>query len=209
MTREPVPVPIISDDERCGTCYRAVWACTCGVWTAPEKAPRVAQLRSHALRRAVIEAVRAHRPIGIAFDLEALRAEARAIVAERCGAPDEPERAASETCARFQTKDIETDAVLLAVAAAARSGLAGAMLSEVVTTLRRPRKVVLAKLKALIGQGLLDGCACGCRGDFQITAHGESVLAELRATEQTAASEPDPATHAHARGTPEGSEGPA
>ncbi len=31
-----------------------------------------------------------------------------------------------------------------------------------------PPKIVLAKLKSLIKRGALDGCACGCRGDFNI-----------------------------------------
>lgn len=29
-----------------------------------------------------------------------------------------------------------------------------------------PPKVVLAKLASLVRRGVLDGCACGCRGDF-------------------------------------------
>ena len=35
-----------------------------------------------------------------------------------------------------------------------------------------PRKVVLAKMRALIRRGLVEGCPCGCRGDFQITKAG-------------------------------------
>lgn len=31
-----------------------------------------------------------------------------------------------------------------------------------------PEKVVLAKLRTLIKRGLIDGCACGCRGDFTL-----------------------------------------
>jgi hypothetical protein len=31
-----------------------------------------------------------------------------------------------------------------------------------------PEKVVLAKAKRLIARKLLDGCPCGCRGDFEI-----------------------------------------
>lgn len=31
-----------------------------------------------------------------------------------------------------------------------------------------PEKVLLAKLKNLVKRGKLDGCACGCRGDFTI-----------------------------------------
>lgn len=32
-----------------------------------------------------------------------------------------------------------------------------------------PEKVVRAKAKRLIQRGLIDGCVCGCRGDFQIS----------------------------------------
>lgn len=31
-----------------------------------------------------------------------------------------------------------------------------------------PRKLVLAKMRMLIKRGLVDGCPCGCRGDFCI-----------------------------------------
>lgn len=31
-----------------------------------------------------------------------------------------------------------------------------------------PEKIVLAKAKKLIKSGKLDGCACGCRGDFKL-----------------------------------------
>jgi hypothetical protein len=31
-----------------------------------------------------------------------------------------------------------------------------------------PRKVVLAKAKRLIDRKVIDGCPCGCRGDFEI-----------------------------------------
>lgn len=30
-----------------------------------------------------------------------------------------------------------------------------------------PQKVVLAKARKLIKRGLVSGCACGCRGDFE------------------------------------------
>lgn len=35
-----------------------------------------------------------------------------------------------------------------------------------------PWKVVNAKLAKLIKRGLLDGCTCGCRGDFELTDRG-------------------------------------
>jgi hypothetical protein len=31
-----------------------------------------------------------------------------------------------------------------------------------------PPKVVLAKAKKLLRRGVIDGCACGCRGDFEV-----------------------------------------
>ena len=31
-----------------------------------------------------------------------------------------------------------------------------------------PPKVILAKLRTLEKRGLIDGCACGCRGDFKV-----------------------------------------
>lgn len=39
-----------------------------------------------------------------------------------------------------------------------------------------PPKVALAKMEVLIRKGLVDGCSCGCRGDFEITKAGEDVL---------------------------------
>jgi hypothetical protein len=39
-----------------------------------------------------------------------------------------------------------------------------------------PHKVVIAKAKRLIGRGLLEGCICGCRGDFELTAAGMQLL---------------------------------
>lgn len=35
-----------------------------------------------------------------------------------------------------------------------------------------PRKVLLAKLASMIRRGIIDGCTCGCRGDFQIKEAG-------------------------------------
>jgi len=41
-----------------------------------------------------------------------------------------------------------------------------------------PRKLVLAKMKSLIKNGLVSGCACGCRGDFTLTDAGRSQQKE-------------------------------
>lgn len=39
-----------------------------------------------------------------------------------------------------------------------------------------PGKVVLAKAKRLEGRGLIDGCMCGCRGDWELTEAGMAAL---------------------------------
>ena len=41
-----------------------------------------------------------------------------------------------------------------------------------------PDKVLLAKMRALIKRGLVDGCCCGCRGDFALTAKGLEHMAD-------------------------------
>jgi len=37
-----------------------------------------------------------------------------------------------------------------------------------------PSKLALAKMAAMIRKGLVDGCPCGCRGDFEITEKGRA-----------------------------------
>jgi hypothetical protein len=49
-------------------------------------------------------------------------------------------------------------------------------------------KLVKAKMKSLIKRGLVDGCTCGCRGDYEITPKGKLQLEmnlkeELKKTE--------------------------
>jgi hypothetical protein len=39
-----------------------------------------------------------------------------------------------------------------------------------------PEKLVLAKMRMLIRRGLVDGCDCGCRGDFVITPKGLATV---------------------------------
>lgn len=41
-----------------------------------------------------------------------------------------------------------------------------------------PPRLVLAKMAKLIKQGLVDGCACGCRGDYEITPKGHRFILE-------------------------------
>ena len=44
-----------------------------------------------------------------------------------------------------------------------------------------PEKVVRAKAKRLIKRGLIDGCACGCRGDFEIMSEHIAANADFAA----------------------------
>ena len=37
-------------------------------------------------------------------------------------------------------------------------------------------KLIIAKMRSLMRRGLVEGCGCGCRGDFEITAKGEQYL---------------------------------
>jgi hypothetical protein len=41
-----------------------------------------------------------------------------------------------------------------------------------------PDKLVLAKMQTLHRRGLVDGCFCGCRGDFELTEKGRDLLAK-------------------------------
>lgn len=42
-----------------------------------------------------------------------------------------------------------------------------------------PEKLVLGKMRMLMRRGLVTGCGCGCRGDFEITAKGIQWLAQV------------------------------
>jgi hypothetical protein len=41
-----------------------------------------------------------------------------------------------------------------------------------------PDKLAHAKMNALIRNGLVKGCTCGCRGDYEITDKGLAFIAE-------------------------------
>lgn len=40
-----------------------------------------------------------------------------------------------------------------------------------------PDKLIRAKMAGLIRRGLIDGCPCGCRGDYELTDKGRAFLA--------------------------------
>jgi hypothetical protein len=70
-----------------------------------------------------------------------------------------------------QAKDIIDDVALAAIVACrGRNGVPSwATLWDIQAELPTfPPKVVLAKLRSMVRRGLIDGCACGCRGDFEI-----------------------------------------
>lgn len=41
-----------------------------------------------------------------------------------------------------------------------------------------PEKLAVAKMRNLIKKGYVNGCCCGCRGDFEITDKGLGYLTE-------------------------------
>lgn len=47
-----------------------------------------------------------------------------------------------------------------------------------------PLEYQLVKMKELIERGLVDGCFCGCRGDFTITTKGMETLLQWRSKKQ-------------------------
>lgn len=42
-----------------------------------------------------------------------------------------------------------------------------------------PEKLHLAKMRQLIKRGLVEGCGCGCRGDFYLSEKGKEYLNAL------------------------------
>lgn len=69
----------------------------------------------------------------------------------------------------MQAKDIPDAALLDAVAAVNTRRRGWAFLSDLEEAFPAfPPKVVRAKAAALIRRRLLKGCACGCRGDFEL-----------------------------------------
>lgn len=42
-----------------------------------------------------------------------------------------------------------------------------------------PEKLALAKMRQLMNRGVVDGCGCGCRGDFVLTDKGRAELCKV------------------------------
>lgn len=52
-----------------------------------------------------------------------------------------------------------------------------------------PTKLALAKMRTLKRRSLIDGCFCGCRGDFELTGKGMAVLKTAQAERDQGASD--------------------
>jgi hypothetical protein len=80
----------------------------------------------------------------------------------------------------MQAKNISDDVILEAIKASALRTSGWAHLWHIQETLSAfPPKVVRAKLKSMIRRQVIGGCACGCRGDFEILPEVPSYLDSL------------------------------
>jgi predicted transcriptional regulator len=50
----------------------------------------------------------------------------------------------------------------------------------VIVPTNTPEKVMHAKMRALYRRGLVGGCDCGCRGDWEITDKGLELIGQQR-----------------------------
>lgn len=78
---------------------------------------------------------------------------------------------------RLQAKDI-SDVEMLEAVREAGTGSSGWAMAWDVDALNPayPPKVQQAKRSKLIKRGLMEGCTCGCRGDFYLTDSGLALL---------------------------------
>ncbi len=69
----------------------------------------------------------------------------------------------------IQAKDISEESFLAEVDLFCKENpsYCGAIYWQMAKKMGVPKKVILAKAKSLIRRGIIDGCACGCRGDFR------------------------------------------
>lgn len=69
---------------------------------------------------------------------------------------------------RAKAADITDEQLMTAIRAVRRPSSNWSLLGDIQEQLKaHPPKVVLAKLKRMVKNGKLDGCTCGCRGDFE------------------------------------------
>ncbi|HBR1508321.1 hypothetical protein [Klebsiella quasipneumoniae] len=82
----------------------------------------------------------------------------------------------------MQIKDIDKIAVLKRIAEIEAVGRRGTLFpgldNSVNTSMPEgtPEKLQYAVMRNLIWKGLVDGCCCGCRGDFVLTEKGAELV---------------------------------
>lgn len=73
----------------------------------------------------------------------------------------------------MQTKDIDKSVVLNYLKV---KGEKWTLMSEIESLyVGVPKKLIGSTMKSLVKRGLVDGCCCGCRGDFVLTDLGLEV----------------------------------
>lgn len=86
----------------------------------------------------------------------------------------------------MQVKDIDKIAVLTRIAEIEAAGLQGTLFSGFYNSVNTsmpegtPEKIQYAVMRNLISKGLVDGCCCGCRGDFVLTAKGVDLVSATK-----------------------------
>lgn len=69
----------------------------------------------------------------------------------------------------LQAKHIPDGLVISLIREVSKPETCGATIWDVADRLPSfPEKVVRAKLSSMIKRGVIDGCTCGCRGDFNV-----------------------------------------
>lgn len=68
----------------------------------------------------------------------------------------------------MKASDIEDEQIIGIIREIVRTRGRKAFLSEIQGFCPVPAKVVMAKLRKLVRSGKVEGCACGCRGDFYV-----------------------------------------
>lgn len=84
---------------------------------------------------------------------------------------------------RVAAKDIsDTEIITAIVAACIEHNTYWAMRWDLEERLPQyPPKVITAKCRSLMKRGIIDGCPCGCRGDWEIKDYAETLEGETGA----------------------------
>jgi hypothetical protein len=102
----------------------------------------------------------------------------------RTGLTDEPARTRAPMIKEVQAKHVPELPILRAIKANEPHWTLTWDLFELPELKEFPHKVVRAKLLNMYNSGLIGGCCCGCRGDFELKPAGLALLKELETTPQ-------------------------